>query len=97
MPAPARATTLAGLVLAEALLGSGGEERPMASMTAGETTCRRCGTDPLPRSVAYSGRFRGDRGEGIGAVVLRLCEPCSRDFESDEERDEYLRLGLLAA
>jgi hypothetical protein len=67
----------------------------MASTTAsGETRCRRCGIDPLPSSAPYCGRLR--KAEGIQAILLRLCEPCSCDFASDEERDEYLRLGVLA-
>ena len=38
----------------------------------------------------------GTGGDRIEAAVLRLCHLCSRDFQSDAERDEYLRLGLLA-
>ncbi len=68
----------------------------MKPTTAGETRCRRCGVDPLPASDPYSGRLRIEPGEDIQAVVLRLCEACGRDFASNEERDEYLRLGVLA-
>lgn len=68
----------------------------MASTTAGESRCRRCGVDPLPPSAPYCGRLRKEQAEGIQAILLRLCEACSCEFASDEERDEYLRLGVLA-
>jgi hypothetical protein len=72
------------------------EETTMATTT--ETTrkksrCRRCGADAFAASAPYAYRVRADDGP---EAVLHLCGPCGRDFANDRERDEYVRLGLLA-
>jgi hypothetical protein len=59
-------------------------------------SCRRCGADPLATGVPYIRRIRVEAGDGAGEVVMTLCVARSRDFGSEQERDEYLRLGFLA-
>lgn len=66
----------------------------MANSTRTEArTCRRCGADALASPGAYATRVEAE-GEGRGP--LHLCAACGREFASDRERDEYVRLGVLA-
>jgi hypothetical protein len=58
-------------------------------------SCRRCGADPFASNGHCTRRIRQDRTASEEAE-LHLCGPCCRDLGSDEQKDEYLRLGLLA-
>jgi hypothetical protein len=62
--------------------------------TRAKGRCRRCGADAFASSGPYAYRIGAD-GHG-GELVMHLCGPCGRDFANDRERDEYVRLGLLA-
>ncbi|HEY6099478.1 MAG TPA: hypothetical protein VIW03_08615 [Anaeromyxobacter sp.] len=58
--------------------------------------CRRCGADALASPGSYVARVREGVGDGAHETVMHLCGPCGREFASDSERDEYVRLGLMA-
>ena len=55
--------------------------------------CRRCGADAFASPLHYTCWVRAGGGP---PTVLYLCGPCGREFASDRERDEYVRLGMLA-
>lgn len=56
-------------------------------------SCRRCGADALASPGSYATRIEAGGEEG---GVLHLCAACGREFASDHDRDEYVRLGVLA-
>lgn len=56
-------------------------------------SCRRCGADALASPGAYETRVEAGGEDG---AILHLCAACGREFASDRERDEYVRLGMLA-
>ncbi|HSN91340.1 MAG TPA: hypothetical protein VLS93_08925 [Anaeromyxobacteraceae bacterium] len=58
-------------------------------------SCRRCGADAFASPGAFATRVEGGE-EGGRPVTLHLCAACGREFASDRERDEYVRLGMLA-
>jgi hypothetical protein len=58
-------------------------------------SCRRCGTDASGSKGGCKRRLPARPG-AAQEPELHLCGPCACDLGSDERRDEYLRLGLLA-
>ena len=59
-------------------------------------SCRRCGADAFASPGAYATRVRVGGEEAGPQPILHLCAACGRVFASDRERDEYVRLGMLA-
>ena len=59
-------------------------------------SCRRCGADAFASPGAYATRVRVGGEEAGPQPILHLCAACGREFASDRERDEYVRLGMLA-
>jgi ribosomal protein L37E len=62
----------------------------------GSSSCRRCGADALASPGAYATRVEAGGEEGGRPATVHLCAACGREFASDRERDEYVRLGMLA-
>ncbi len=57
--------------------------------------CGRCGTEPFAAGEPYTWWIWTARDGVVAEHALHLCRPCGRDFPSDEERFEYLRLGFF--
>jgi hypothetical protein len=57
--------------------------------------CRRCGTDPFAAGEPRTWWVWSSDEGGVTEHALHLCQPCARDFESERDRAEYVRLSLF--
>ncbi len=60
-----------------------------------EDRCGRCGADPFAAGEPYTFWIWLPDGNVVRERVLRLCQPCGREFPSQQARSEYLRLTLF--
>jgi DNA-directed RNA polymerase subunit RPC12/RpoP len=72
------------------------EEANMALVKTAGSRCRRCGADAFGKAAPYVYRVHESSEEGERDLVLHLCSACAQDFANDRERDQYVRLGVLA-
>jgi hypothetical protein len=68
----------------------------MAKVKKAASRCRRCGADAFGAAAPYVYRLHERDDAGEHDVVLHLCGACAKDFANDRERDQYVRLGVLA-
>lgn len=62
-----------------------------------EARCGRCGADPFAGGTPFTfWVWLSREGEQAEARALHLCLPCGREFPTQRERGEYLRLVVFA-
>ncbi len=81
--------------VADSEQGRGRHTWDETTMTPNTETCRRCGVPTTAASGRYAHRIGISAENGETETTLHLCPKCSADFASDQERNEYIRLGLL--
>jgi hypothetical protein len=57
--------------------------------------CGRCGGDPFHAGEPYTFWIWLPEGEVLEERALRLCLPCGREFPTQRDRSEYLKLALF--